>query len=84
MVRRKIGTFTNPKTGKSKTAYMEDKGGWQIGAIVGSFVGICAGILSGIFAANAYEAGVNNGAEAYEMIEYETLKDLDLVTETKK
>lgn len=80
MVKRVVGTYTNPKTGKSKTAYMENKAGHTVGIIVGALAGLCTGILSGLLAKATYEAGVNDGAEDYETIETETLKDLDIIT----
>lgn len=84
MVKRVVGTFTNPKTGKSQTAYMKNTAGHEFGIVVGALVGLCTGILSGIVVKTTYEAGVNDGAEAYEKIEFETLKDLDLIKKTEK
>lgn len=84
MVKRMVGTYTNPKTGKSQTAYMKNKAGHGLGIVVGALVGICTGIISGIFVKTAYEAGVNDGAEDYEKIELETLRDLDLIVDSEK
>lgn len=81
MVRRVVGTYTNPKTRESKTAYMENKAGHGLGIVVGALVGICTGILSGMIVKTAYEAGVDDGAEAYEKIELDTLRDLDLIVD---
>lgn len=84
MVKHIVGTYTNPKTRESKTAYMENKAGRGLGIVVGALVGICTGILSGMFVKTAYEAGVNDGAEDYEKIELETLRDLDLIVDSEK
>lgn len=81
MVKRVVGTYTNPKTGKTQTAYMENKAGHGLGIVVGALVGICSGILSGMIVKTAYEDGVNSGAEAYEKIETETLRDLDCIVD---
>jgi hypothetical protein len=81
MVRRVVGTYTNPKTGKSQTAYMVNKEGRGLGIIFGALVGICTGILSGMVVKSAYEDGVNKGAEDYEKIEEETLRDLDIIVD---
>ena len=84
MIRRVVGTYTNPKTGKSQTAYMENKIGHGLGVIFGALIGIGTGVLSGMVVKSAYEDGVNKGAEDYEKIEFETLRDLDLIVDNKK